>query len=81
MPKLRPINNNILVHLDLKNTTDNGFTFSEEIKGDGQVVKCKVIQAGALPEGSYVYIPFYALREIRTNVFACDYESIIAVDE
>lgn len=75
------INNNVLVELDLTNETENGFTFSEEIKGDGQVVKCKVIrESGQLEVGTITYIPFYALRQIKDNIYACDYQSIIAYE-
>jgi hypothetical protein len=83
---LIPVNKNIIVKLEMTNETDNGFAYSEEIQGDGQVVKCKIIQV-PLDEslgykiGTTVYIPFYAVREVTTGFYACNVESIIAIEK
>ena len=78
---LKPVNNNALVTLDLTNETENGFSFSEEIKGDGQIVKCKIVSSKQFNANTEAYIPFYSLRQVKGDIYACDEESIIAINE
>lgn len=83
--KIKAANNFVLLDLKLKDIADNGMVIEDEISGDGGIMPCITLEKIKLKDldlkkGSIVYVPFYALRQIKENIYVTEKESIVAYE-
>jgi len=93
MASIYPANDFILVERITETVTQNDFVVPDEAKGDGIVLKCKLLRPcqiqcdglvgpaiRKLEIGDVIYVPEYSLRQIEGTIMACSIKSLIAYE-
>lgn len=78
------MNDFILVKLIKETVSESGFVLTEEAKGEGTIVRCTVVDCKQQNEAimnKTIFVPQYAIRQVKDDIWACSSKSIIAYEQ